>query len=54
MLNKELNKEEMVNLDEPANTIIPYTGLFIAYINDHYQVNLDIMLCVESLSEQCV
>lgn len=38
MLQDELNKEDPVNLDEPSNSPTPFTPLFIAYINDHYQV----------------
>lgn len=39
MLEEELNKEPPVNVDEPSSYLpIPFTPLFIAYINDHYQV----------------
>lgn len=38
MLKEELNKTESVDLDEPSNTPVPYPPLFIAYMNDHYQV----------------
>ncbi len=38
MLEAELNKVELVNLDEPSNTQIPYTPLFMAYKNEHYQI----------------
>ena len=38
MLEEELNSEQPANLDEPSDFPIPYTPLFIAYINDHYQV----------------
>ena len=38
MLEEELNKAVMVDLDEPVNTPIPYTPLFIAYMNEHYQI----------------
>lgn len=38
MLKEELNKTETVNLDEPSSSPVPYPPLFIAYMNDHYQV----------------
>lgn len=38
VLKEELNKDDPVNLDEPSHLPIPYTPLFIAYINDHFQV----------------
>ncbi len=38
MLEESLNMGGIMNLDEPSNTPLSYTPLFIAYINDHYQV----------------
>jgi len=36
-LNEKLN-EEGLDLNEPSYTPVPYTPLFIAFMNDHYQV----------------
>lgn len=39
MLSEEIgNRGAMMNLDAPSNSPIPHTPLFIAYINDHFQV----------------
>jgi hypothetical protein len=38
MLEEVLSSDQPVNLDEPSDLPIPYTPLFIAYINDHFQV----------------
>ena len=35
---EELNSGQLLDLDEPSNGSIPYTPLFLAYINDHFQV----------------
>lgn len=38
LLEEQLNKVELVNLEEPSNTPTPYTPLFIAYMNEHFQI----------------
>jgi len=38
ILMDELNSGQLLDLDEPSNGSIPYTPLFLAYINDHIQV----------------
>ena len=38
-LKEVLNCGELLDLDEPSNGPIPYTALFLAYINDHFQVS---------------
>ncbi len=44
ILEEELNMED-VDLEEPSYGDIPYTPLFIAYLNDHYQVR-GVLMCI--------
>ena len=48
-LKEVLNCGELLDLDEPSNGPIPYTALFLAYINDHFQVS---WVCLYSIIHQ--